>query len=108
MTERQRLHNRRRSETFGFECNGLHYTATISRFDDGALAEIFLGNAKSGSHSDAAAKDSAVVASIALQYGVPVETLRHALLRDGRGVASSPLGVALDLIADEQKGTTND
>jgi hypothetical protein len=99
MTERQRLANRRRSETFGFECNGLHYTTTISRFDDGGLAEIFLGNAKSGSHSDAAAKDSAVVASIALQYGVPVETIRHALLRDGRGVASSPLGVALDLIA---------
>jgi hypothetical protein len=102
MTERQRLQNRRRSETFGFECNGLHYTATISRFDNGGLAEIFLSNCKAGSHSDAAARDSAVVCSLALQYGVPVETLRHALLCDGRGVASSPLGIALDLIVESR------
>ena len=55
MTQRQRLANRRAAETFGFECNGLHYTASISRFPDGSLAEIFIGNAKAGSHSDAAA-----------------------------------------------------
>lgn len=95
---RQRLANRRESETFCFPCNGLNYIATVSRFDAGGLAEIFINNAKAGSHSDAAAKDSAVVASLALQHGVPVDTLRHALLRNGRGEASSPLGVALDLI----------
>jgi ribonucleoside-diphosphate reductase alpha chain len=96
---RERLPDRRLCETFNLECNGLHYTATISRYADGRLAEIFLGNAKAGSHSDAAAKDSAVVASIALQHGVPVETIRKALLRDARGNAASPLGTALDLLA---------
>jgi hypothetical protein len=35
-----------------------------------------------------------------LQHGVPVETIKHALLRDGNGVASSPLGTALDLIGE--------
>jgi ribonucleoside-diphosphate reductase alpha chain len=99
MSARQRLPNRRRSESFSFECNGLKYTATASWFDDGRLAEIFLSNCKAGSHSDAAAKDSAVVCSIALQHGVPVETIRKALLRDARGNPSSPLGAALDLIA---------
>jgi hypothetical protein len=102
MTGRQRLANRRNSETFSFECNGLDYTATISFFPDQRLAEIFLSNCKAGSHSDAAARDSAVVCSLALQYGVPVETIRHALLRDGHGVASSPLGMALDLIAESR------
>jgi hypothetical protein len=97
---RHRLANRRFSESFNFECNGLHYCCTISRFPDGRLAEIFINNAKAGSHSDAAAKDAAVVASIALQYGVPVDVIRRALLRDPRGVASSPLGVALDIIAE--------
>jgi hypothetical protein len=101
MTGRQRLDNRRNSETFDFECNGLRYTATVSFFPNQTLAEIFIGNAKAGSHSDAAAKDSAVVASIALQYGVPADVIRNALLRDGRGIASSPLGVALDLLADD-------
>ena len=97
-TPREKLPDRRPCESFSFECNNLHYTASISRYADGRLAEIFLGNAKAGSHSDAAAKDSAVVCSIALQHGVPVETMRHALLRDARGNASSPLGMALDLI----------
>jgi ribonucleoside-diphosphate reductase alpha chain len=103
VTERARLNNRRLCETFSFECNGLHYAATISRFPDGRLGEIFLGNAKAGSDSDAAAKDSAVVASIALQYGVPVDVIRKALLRDSCSVASSPLGVALDIIAEESR-----
>jgi ribonucleoside-diphosphate reductase alpha chain len=73
--------------------------ATVSFFDDGRLAEIFIGNGKAGSGTDTAAKDSAVVASIALQHGVPLETIRRALLRDSRGVASSPLGAAIDLLA---------
>jgi ribonucleoside-diphosphate reductase alpha chain len=100
-TARERLPDRRLCESFSFECNGLHYTATISRYADDRLAEIFLGNAKAGSHSDAAAKDSAVVCSIALQHGVPVETIRKALLRDARGNPSSPLSTALDIIAGQ-------
>ena len=102
MNHRARLADRRASTTFAFSCNDLKYLATISRYQDDRLAEIFISNAKVGSHSDAAAKDAAVVCSIALQYGVPVETIRHALLRDGRGVASSPLGVALDLIVESR------
>jgi ribonucleoside-diphosphate reductase alpha chain len=98
MTARERLPNRRLSETFAFECNGLRYLAGVSRYGDGRLAEIFISNAKAGSHSDAAAKDSAVVASLALQFGVPLEVIRHALLRDSNGRPSSPLGAALDLI----------
>ena len=98
---RERLPDRRPCESFSFECNNLHYTATISRYADGRIAEIFLGNAKAGSHSDAAAKDSAVVASIAFQHGVPVETIRRALLRDARGSPSSPLGAALDIVAGQ-------
>jgi hypothetical protein len=98
-TQRQRLPNRRHCQTFAFECAGLKYVATISLFPDGRLGEIFISNHKAGSHADAAAKDSAVIASIALQHGVPIETIRRALLRDPRGQPSSPLGVALDIIA---------
>ena len=98
---RERLPNRRSSETFNFDWLGMPFTATISRFPDGSLAEIFLTNHKTGSHADTAARDSAVVASIALQFGADLETLRRALLRDSQGRASGPLGVALDLIAGE-------
>lgn len=96
---RERLPNRRLSETFAFECNGLSYLASISRFADNRLAEIFISNTKAGSHSDSACKDAAVVCSIALQHLVPLEVIRHALLRDLQGRAASPLGCALDLVA---------
>jgi ribonucleoside-diphosphate reductase alpha chain len=99
MTARQVLPNRRASETFAVECGGLAYVATVSRFPDGRMAEIFLTNHKAGSAAGIMASDAAVVTSIALQHGVPLETIRHALMRDSHGQASGPLGAALDLIA---------
>src|SRR5262249_27967629 len=96
---RRKLPDRRASTTFNFQCNSLAYSATISHYPDGRLAEIFINNSKVGSDSDSAAKDSAVVCSLALQHGVPLNTIRKALLRDPRNIASSPLGVALDLVA---------
>ena len=98
---RHKLRDRRPSTTFDFQCNRLAYRATISRYSDGSLAEIFLSNSKAGSDSDSAAKDSAVICSLALQHGVPLTTICKALLKDPRGVASSPLGVALDLVAED-------
>ncbi len=99
MSERRRLPDRRASETFEIESQGLRFTATISRNPDGSLAELFLQNHKAGSMAGINAQDAAVIASIALQYGVPLEVIRRALMRDSLGRASGPLGTALDLIA---------
>jgi ribonucleoside-diphosphate reductase alpha chain len=98
MTARQRLTNRRASETFELEVAGLKYTATIGRHGDGRILEIFLQNHKPGSQSDSNARDAAVAASLALQYGCPLKTLQRALLRDSRSHPSTPLGAALDRI----------
>ena len=108
MSARQRLPNRRASEQFTFRCNGLDYIATISFFHDGQLAEIFINNAKAGSHSDSSAHDSAVVCSLALQHGVPLQTIRNALLHDSQDQASSPLGEALDRISDPRSNDSKD
>ena len=89
MTARRRLPNRRASETFSFVWLGMRFTASISRFDDGGLAEIFLTNGKVASQADAVARDSAIVASLALQHGTPLETIRGALLRDLQGSSSA-------------------
>jgi hypothetical protein len=100
MSARTRLPNRRASENFTFECAGLRYTATVSRFDDGRIGEVFLNNHKSNSSADVAARDSAIVFSIAVQCGADPETIRKALCRDSQGRASGPLGVVLDRIAE--------
>ena len=65
---RQRLPNRTPSLSINFECGPHSYVATISYFPGThRLAEVFLGNGRAGSDVDTAAKDSAVVCSIALQ-----------------------------------------
>jgi len=98
---RERLPNRRASETFELDVNQLHYTCSFSCFADGRVGEIFLQNTKAGSQSDANARESAIAASLALQFGCPLEILRGAVLRNGDGTASTPLGAALDLIAED-------
>ena len=100
MSTRRRLDNRRRSENFTFELNGLKYTATASRFPDGRIGGLFLSNHKSNSAADTSARDAAIAFSIGVQHGADPEVIRRALCRNGRGEASGPLGRALDLIAE--------
>jgi hypothetical protein len=97
---REILSNRRPAETFDLTSDGLAYTASIGRFRDGRIAEIFLTNHKAGSVADTNARDAAVVCSIAFQFGVPIDVLRKALMRDSRGTACGPLAVALDVVAE--------
>jgi hypothetical protein len=106
--KRSRLPPRRASETFRFEVDGLHYHATISLFAEGErVAEVFLSNHRSGSQADAIARDAGVAASLAFQYGCPLDVLRNALLRDTRGRAATPLGAALDLVAEREGSQAN-
>jgi hypothetical protein len=49
VTDRERLPNRRGSATFDFEIDGLKYSATVSRFSDGRIGELFISNHKSNS-----------------------------------------------------------
>lgn len=100
MPTRVRLDNRRLSETFGFECAGLNYTATVSRTAADGVVELFLNNHRSNSMADINARDAAIVFSIARQFGVPLEIMRAALMRNTDGKASGPLGSAIDIICD--------
>jgi ribonucleoside-diphosphate reductase alpha chain len=104
VTDRKHLPARRASTVFDLELNGLRFTASFSRFPDGRVAEIFLQNHKPGSQSDANARDAAVAASLALQFGCPLETLQRAVLRNKDGKASTPLGAAIDAIAADRGG----
>ena len=95
---RERLPNRRAAMTVGIEHSGQQFTVTIGFYPDGRIGEIFLENHKQGSQAGIMASDAAVVASIALQYGVAIDVIRRALMRDPRGKASGPLGAVFDKI----------
>jgi hypothetical protein len=104
LAHRRRLQNRRGSLTFAIEVGALKFTCTASRYPDGELGEVFIVNHKAGSAAGIMASDAAVVCSIALQYGVPFEVIRKALMRDSQGRASGPLGAALDVLAADEEG----
>jgi hypothetical protein len=87
---RERLPNRCIGETFEVEVAGLRYTATVGRFPDGRIGEIFLNNDNSNSAAETNARDSVIVCSIALQCGADVETTR--LCCDSHGGPSGLLG----------------
>lgn len=87
---REALPPRRAADVLSFVHGGRAWTATAGRFEDGRLAELFLDAAKASPLADAA-RESAILVSLALQHGCSVETIIHAL--DGRDV--SPIGAAL-------------
>jgi hypothetical protein len=90
--------NIREHALVGFKTSdGFRYTAALSYFADGSRA--VLNDEKPGSPIEAAARDAVVVASRALQHGVPPETIRRARTRNGDGSASGALGPLLDLLA---------
>jgi ribonucleoside-diphosphate reductase alpha chain len=101
MTERQRLSNRRASTTFEVKALGLGFTVSASRYPNGEPAEIFITNHRAGSAAGIMASDAAIAASLALQFGCPVDVLRKALSRDSAGRATSPLGAGLDMFGDK-------
>jgi hypothetical protein len=100
---RERLPDRRGNESFTFELDGLRFTATVSRFADGRVGELFLNNHKHGNQADTNARDAAILLSFALQHGADLEAVRRALCRDSHGRALGPVGAALDLLLDDNR-----
>jgi hypothetical protein len=89
---RETLPNRRASELFEFEHAGVSYTATISRFGDGRIAELFIDHSRPNSQIAELANDAAVLVSLLLQHGVTAAAIRHSI--------SGPPRVALDVILE--------
>lgn len=95
---RQRLPNRRASETLSFEHTGAVFTMTAGHYPDGRLGEIFINAAHANSMLDALASDAAIALSFALQHGADLATIKQAMKRNSRGEPSSPIGAALDQV----------
>lgn len=94
---RSRLPQRRRSEAISFEFGTVPHIAYFSNGADGQLAEVFLNAGKEGSAADVIGREVAVVLSIALQYGTPLETIYDALPKLHDGSPAGPVGMALKL-----------
>jgi hypothetical protein len=102
ITGRERLPDRRPAVTRDIAVSGLRYRVTSGYYPDGRVAEVFIDGVKVGSAADIAARDSAIAASLAIQFGADPDTIRRALCRDACGRALGPLAAALDVIIQEE------
>lgn len=97
---RRRLPARRPQTVLEVEHAGSVFTVGLGYYPDACPGEVFVSTSRSGSELDALLNDAAVLASIAMQYGAPLETLARAMGRlGGQRTPASPLGAILDMAA---------
>lgn len=88
---RQDLCNKRSHDGFNFRCrNNRAYHCGYHRDASGRLLEIFLTTSKVGSEAQEHAETAAILASLLLQHGVPVEEIVHS-------IKGSPVALALEM-----------
>lgn len=99
------LPNRRFGENFELRHGGKNtsFIVTLGRYPDGRVGEVFISGAKAGSEVDAVARDGAILLSIALQYSVPLQTIKHAMTREPDGSASTIVGAVVDKMLEMGK-----
>jgi hypothetical protein len=103
MTERRALPMRRNCETFEIDFGGLKksHVITVGYYADDTPGEVFINGGKSGEQVEAIARDGAVLLSMALQHGVALDTIKHALTRDSQDQPQSIVGVVVDRLLQE-------
>ena len=97
---RERLPDRRQSETVDLHYGGRRYHLGIGEYPDGEPGETFVRGAKPGSDTDLLCDDIGVLISRLLQYGDDPASLASGMGRLGDGTtAASLVGAVVDVLA---------
>ena len=96
---RRTLPQRRCAETFTIIHRNQPVTITIGFFSSGDLGEVFISTGKTGADLQNIAHDAAVTISLALQHGVGIEAIRHAVTRCSDDSPASILGAVVDALS---------
>ena len=101
---RERLPDRRRSETVDLWHGRRRYHLTIGEYPDGRPAEVFIRGAKPGSDTDLLCDDIGVLVSRLLQHGDDPASLAAGIGRLGNGDPASIVGAIVDMLAAKATG----
>jgi len=99
---REKLPQRRYSETRSFEHAGISYRASVGYYPDGRIGEIFLDADHCTSDAAKIGKEAAMLWSLAVQHGCSPETIRRAMPRNMRGEPEGPIGALMDLLGEQK------
>lgn len=101
--KRATLPARRHAETFSLRFWNQDWSVTIGFYNDhDTPGEVFVHGPKSGTDLESTARDGAILLSLAMQYGVPPDTIRHALTRNADGSPSTIVGAICDRMSGAQ------
>lgn len=97
-TPRRSLPQRRQNETF--ELNfGESFSVTVGYYNDGTPGEVFISSRRrAGTDFDSICRDGAVLMSLALQHGCPLETIKGALTKTSQGEPMTVIGKVAEAI----------
>lgn len=114
MSPRHRVANRRAVETFAVEVEGQRYKISLGREITvklgplenprvaescvGPVVEVFVNAQKVNSQADVLASDGAILMSLLIQCGHPIEEIARSMKHHPDMSPASPLGVAAALI----------
>jgi len=101
MTDRRPLPQRRHTESFEVQFWKQRWHVSVGFYEDHVTpGEIFINALRTpGTELDAVCRDAAILFSLAIQHGTPIDAIRSALTRDANGAASSIMGEILDRLA---------
>ena len=101
-SKRQNLTNRRLNVTNVLETvQDKYYVSFGVEPSTGYIGEVLIRGSKIGSDMDILLDDAAVVLSLALQYGVPLDQLVHSLHKGREEGGTSILARAIALLEEE-------
>ena len=89
---RRKLTRERDAKVYKFDLGDLEGYLHIGLYDDGSPGEVFITSSKQGSTISGLLDGFAIVTSIALQYGVPLEVIAAKLI----GTRFEPAGLTKD------------
>ena len=75
------------------------YKITVGYYTAEEIGEVFISGAKAGSEMDALCRDAAIVLSLALQHGTPLDLIQGAITREADGTPSTIIGAVVDRLA---------
>lgn len=94
------LDPRRYAESFEMNFRGMPFQVSVGYFMNCKPAEVFVSSVKSGTDLEGVSRDAAVLLSIALQYGAPIETIQGAITRTLQGDPQTVIGAIVDQLAN--------
>jgi hypothetical protein len=103
-TRRHLLPARRHSETFTMRFWNQDWSVTVGYYeDDVTVGEVFVNATKNpGTELESQCRDTAILFSLCIQHGVPLDTITGALTRNQNGSASAIMGAIADRLVSKR------